>query len=103
VGDHATILTEGLESATCSPGLAQPVESRNFQQLPRGQRWGYAQEDDAFIRAVRGEGPSGFSVQDGFRIVQLVEGCYRSAESGQTVQLDRRAPPRGPRGGRKHG
>jgi myo-inositol 2-dehydrogenase/D-chiro-inositol 1-dehydrogenase len=88
VGDHATILSEGLESATCSPGLLQPADSRSFHQLPRDQRWGYVQENDAFIRAVRGERPSGFSVQDGFKIVELVEVCYRSAESGETVRLE---------------
>jgi myo-inositol 2-dehydrogenase/D-chiro-inositol 1-dehydrogenase len=89
VGDHATILSEGLDSATCSPGPAQVVESRNFLQFPREQRWGYVQEEDAFIRAVRGEVPSAFNVKDGFRIVQLVEACYRSAESGRSVRLER--------------
>jgi myo-inositol 2-dehydrogenase/D-chiro-inositol 1-dehydrogenase len=87
VGDHATVVCEGLESATLSPGLGEPVTTQTYHQLSHKQRWGYVQENDAYIRAVLGEIPSPFTVNDGFKIVQLIEACYQSAETGHAIQL----------------
>ena len=87
VGDHASLITEGLETASHSKGLGQVVESMNFTQLSNNLRWGYVQEDEAFVTAVLNNTTSAFSTEDGWKIVQLIEGCYRSAETGKTVYL----------------
>ncbi|UCF99666.1 MAG: Gfo/Idh/MocA family oxidoreductase [Spirochaetaceae bacterium] len=88
IGDHAILVCEGTDSVSHSPGLGQPVEILSFHQLPRKQRWGYIQENDAFIRAVRGELPSAFSVVEGFKIIQLIEACYQSVKTGRTIRLE---------------
>jgi myo-inositol 2-dehydrogenase/D-chiro-inositol 1-dehydrogenase len=87
VGDHASLITEGLEMATHSKGLGQVAESMNFTQLPNNLRWGYVQEDEAFVTAVLNNSTGAFSAEDGWKIVQLIEACYRSTETGKTVYL----------------
>ena len=87
VGDHACLITEGLEMATHSKGLGQAVEGLNFTQLPNNLRWGYVQEDEAFVTAVLNNTTSAFSAEAGWKMVQLIEGCYRSAETRKTVYL----------------
>jgi len=87
VGDHASLITEGLETATHSKGLDQVAESMNFAQLPNNLRWGYVQEDEAFVTAVLNNTTSAFSAEAGWKMVQLIEGCYRSAETRKTVYL----------------
>jgi myo-inositol 2-dehydrogenase/D-chiro-inositol 1-dehydrogenase len=87
VGDHASLITEGLDVAIHSKGLAQPVESVSFAQLPNESKWGYVQEDDAFIASIMENRPSSFSVEEGLKIVRLIDACYRSAETGKAEPL----------------
>lgn len=87
VGDHATLITEELDVAIYSKGLKQPCAIMNFAQLPNDEKWGYTQENKDFIDAILGEKKSAFSLEDGFRIVQLIEACYESARTGKSVSL----------------
>lgn len=41
----------------------------------------------AFAAAIRGEGSSGYSVEDAIRSLQIIEGAHNSAQTGQTVVL----------------
>ena len=87
VGDHASLITEGLDLAIHSRGLAQPVESVSFAQLPDESKWGYVQENDAFVSSILANRPSLFSVEEGLKIVRLIDACYRSAETGTAETL----------------
>ena len=87
VGDHASLITEGQDVAIHSKGLEKPVESVSFAQLPDELKWGYVQEDDAFIASIMENRPSPFSVEEGLNIVRLIDACYRSAETGTAVTL----------------
>jgi myo-inositol 2-dehydrogenase/D-chiro-inositol 1-dehydrogenase len=87
VGDHALLVSEGLDSALYSDGRGEPVVSFSYAQLPPQEKWGYVQEDRAFVDAVLSHGEVGFSARDGWRIVRLIEACYQSAETGKSVLL----------------
>jgi myo-inositol 2-dehydrogenase/D-chiro-inositol 1-dehydrogenase len=87
VGDHALLVTEGLDSALYSAGRSEPVVSHGYAQLPPKEKWGYVQEDRAFVDAVLSRGEIGFSAGDGWKIVRLIEACYESAETGRSVAL----------------
>ena len=41
----------------------------------------------AFAAAIRGEGSTGYSVEDAIRSLQIIEGAHNSAQTGRTVVL----------------
>lgn len=63
---------------------------RTFQ-MPTAEVGGYGAEGRALIRqmaaAVRGEGSSGYTVEDAIRSLQIIEAAHESASTGQTVTL----------------
>jgi myo-inositol 2-dehydrogenase/D-chiro-inositol 1-dehydrogenase len=86
-GDHAAAVADEMERVTYCAGLGQESVTHDQTQLPMPERWGYAEEDRLFLRAVAGEIPPAVSAEDAYRAVELVEACYRSAGTGQTVRL----------------
>jgi len=89
IGDHAILVTEGLDTVIYSKGLRQPSIIMNFSQLPNNEKWGYVQENNSFINAITEGAKPAFSVMDGFKIVRLIEACYHSVETGKTISLKR--------------
>jgi len=63
---------------------------RTFQ-MPTAEVGGYGAEGLALIRqfaaAIRGEGSSGYTVEDAIRSLQIIEAAHESAATGQTVTL----------------
>jgi predicted dehydrogenase len=53
--------------------------------MPR--RWGYAEGDEAFLAAVRDGKSRAAGAREGLAGVELVDACYRAAESGLPVRL----------------
>lgn len=89
-GEHATAVTEEMERVTFQLGLETPPETLDVTDLPVAQRWGYAAADEAFLAAMRGRPASGAraaGVDEGLAAVELVDACYRAAESGMPVRL----------------
>ena len=84
-GEHAQIATEEMEKVTYSPGLGEAVITRDYFQLSTAEKWGYRQEDELFVSALLGEGPSAVTAQDGYKAVELAEAVYRSARAGGEV------------------
>ena len=41
----------------------------------------------AFVQAIRGEGESGYTVQDAIRSLQIIEAAHEAARTGKTVEL----------------
>jgi len=84
-GEHASIVTAEMEKVTYSPGLEQEIVLRDYFQLDIPAKWGYREEDRRFVDAiVRGVAPA-VTVEDGYKAVELVEACYRSAAMNGTA------------------
>jgi len=85
---HATLVTREMESLVCSSNLAGHLTEQSMQQLPRDEKWGYVQEDRAFIDAIVNSIAPPVTAFDGLMSVKLVEAVYRSVEAdGSVVDL----------------
>jgi myo-inositol 2-dehydrogenase/D-chiro-inositol 1-dehydrogenase len=79
---HATLVTREMETLVCSSNLAGHFSEQSMQQLSRDEKWGYVQEDRAFIDAIVNNSAPPVTAFDGLMSVKLVEAVYRSVESG---------------------
>jgi myo-inositol 2-dehydrogenase/D-chiro-inositol 1-dehydrogenase len=84
---HATIVTREMESLTCSSNLEGNFLEQSMQQLPREEKWGYVQEDRAFIDAIIDGSNPPVTAFDGLMSVGLVNGVYESVRSGAPVDM----------------
>jgi myo-inositol 2-dehydrogenase/D-chiro-inositol 1-dehydrogenase len=84
---HATLVTREMESLVISSNLQGHFTEQSMQQLPREEKWGYVQEDRAFIEAIVNQTPSLVTVFDGLMSVALVHAVYESVESGKAVAV----------------
>jgi myo-inositol 2-dehydrogenase/D-chiro-inositol 1-dehydrogenase len=85
---HATIVTREMESLVCSEGLAGRHNELSMHQLSKEEKWGYAQEDRAFIDSIVGGLPPAVTVFDGFKSVELIDAVYESVRTGGLIALD---------------
>lgn len=86
-GHHATIETLEMERMTYTVGLEGGAVTEDHAHLEREVRWGYAQEDRAFVDAILSGEPAPVTALDGLRAVELTDACYRSARAGERVWL----------------
>jgi myo-inositol 2-dehydrogenase / D-chiro-inositol 1-dehydrogenase len=87
-GDHAQIVTEEMENVTYAPGLGQPLVQHNFSTLDLADKWGYREADSRFVDAILAGTPPPVTADDGYKAVELVEACYRSAQhNGERLRL----------------
>lgn len=86
-GEHAQIITEEMEKVSCTLGLDQETNGRNYFQLPVPEKWGYRDEDQSFITSILEGRPPIVTAEDGYKAVELVEAAYRSARTGAAVKL----------------
>jgi myo-inositol 2-dehydrogenase/D-chiro-inositol 1-dehydrogenase len=87
-GDHAQILTEEMEKVAYAPGLGQAIVQHDFFQLTRPDKWGYREEDTLFVDAIIERKSPPVTAEDGYKAIELVEACYRSAwHDGARIQL----------------
>lgn len=84
---HATITTREMESITVSEGLDGKHTTTSMQQLSKEEKWGYTLEDRAFVDAIVEGSPPAVTALDGFKSVELVDGCYRAVRSGERVRF----------------
>ncbi len=82
---HRTFTTREMESLTHSEGLDGGHFTQTMQQLAKEEKWGYAQEDRAFVDSIVEGAPAAVTALDGFRSVELVDACYRAVRSGERV------------------
>ena len=84
---HRTIVTEEMERLFDSRGMDANFETISFQMTDKDERWGYVQENKAFLDAiVSGSGPM-VSALDGFKAVELVESVYAAIKTGGPVRF----------------
>jgi myo-inositol 2-dehydrogenase/D-chiro-inositol 1-dehydrogenase len=84
---HATLVTREMESLTCSINLEGHLTEQSMQQLPREEKWGYVQEDRAFVDSIVNGSPALVTAFDGLMSVKLVDAVYRSVQSGTPVKV----------------
>jgi len=84
---HRTIMTEEMERIMDSQGMDANFETRSFHMAEKEERWGYVQEDRAFLNAILDGEPVPVTATDGFRAVELVESVYRAISSGERVRF----------------
>src|SRR5678815_2879330 len=75
---HATLVTREMESLTYSTNLEGHYTVQTMQQLPREEKWGYAQEDRAFIDAIVNGSQPPVTAFDGLMSVKIVDAVYES-------------------------
>ena len=85
---HSTIVTREMESLVYSEGLEGRHVERSMQQLSKEEKWGYAQEDRAFIDSVTGGLPPAVTAFDGYKSVELVDAVYESVRTGMPVNIE---------------
>lgn len=84
---HRTIMTEEMERLLDSRGMDANFETLSYQMNEKEERWGYVQEDRAFIDAILNETKPLVTANDGFRSVELVESVYHAIRSGERVRF----------------
>jgi myo-inositol 2-dehydrogenase/D-chiro-inositol 1-dehydrogenase len=86
---HATLVTREMESLTSSSNLDGHFTVQTMQQLPRDERWGYVQEDRAFIDSIVNNSPPLVTALDGLMSVRFAEAVYESVKTGSPVSIHR--------------
>jgi len=84
---HATLVTREVESLTYSINLEGHFTVQSMQQLPREEKWGYLQEDRAFIDSIINGTPPLVTALDGLRSVEIVTAVYESVRTGSPVNV----------------
>ncbi len=84
---HRTIMTEEMERLLDSRGMDPNFETFSFHMTEKEERWGYVQEDRAFIDAIMNGTPPPVTADDGFRSVELVESVYDAIRTGERVRF----------------
>jgi myo-inositol 2-dehydrogenase/D-chiro-inositol 1-dehydrogenase len=84
---HATIETQEMERISFTEGLGAKLTTYSFHPLSKEEKWGYRQEDEAFLNSILDGTPVAVSALDGYKAIELVEACYRAAQAGKRLQL----------------
>lgn len=80
-------MTEEMERLLDSRGMDANFETFSYHMTEKEERWGYVQEDKAFIDAILTGTPPPVTALDGFKSVELVESVYVSIRSGERVKF----------------
>ena len=79
-GDHSSIYNNEMESVSFCLDLESEEEKLEYSQLPIVDRWGYRQENKAFIDRISGRQSDESSLVatkiDGYKNVELLESIY---------------------------
>ncbi|MCI0486917.1 MAG: Gfo/Idh/MocA family oxidoreductase [Blastocatellia bacterium] len=84
---HRTIVTREMESITCSEGLDGRSITHSMHKLSKEEKWGYTQEDRAFVDAILSGASAAVTATDGYRSVELVDACYRAVRTCEPVRF----------------
>ncbi|MEJ7847694.1 MAG: Gfo/Idh/MocA family oxidoreductase [Pyrinomonadaceae bacterium] len=84
---HRTIMTEEMEHLLDSRGMDANFETLSWHMTEKEERWGYVQEDKAFIDAIVNGVEPPVTALDGFKSVELVESVYYAIRTGEHVRF----------------
>jgi myo-inositol 2-dehydrogenase/D-chiro-inositol 1-dehydrogenase len=72
-----------MESLVYTEGVAGKHVEHSMHQLSKEEKWGYAQENRAFIDAIIDGVGAAVTVLDGYKSVELVDAVYAALKSEQ--------------------
>lgn len=85
---HRTLMTQEMEHLIDSNGMDANFQTLSWAMTEKEERWGYLQEDVAFIDSIiEGKEPP-VTAFDGFKSVELVESVYKAIETGEKIRFD---------------
>jgi myo-inositol 2-dehydrogenase / D-chiro-inositol 1-dehydrogenase len=84
---HRTITTREMEALVSSEGMQGKETTISMHQLSKEEKWGYLQEDRAFVDSILNTAPAIVTALDGYKSVELVEGCYRAVRTGERISF----------------
>ena len=84
---HSTIVTREMESLIYSAGLDGKHTEHSMHQLAKEEKWGYVQEDRAFIDSIVKGKPAAVTAFDGYKSVELVNAVYQSVKNGKAIRF----------------
>jgi myo-inositol 2-dehydrogenase/D-chiro-inositol 1-dehydrogenase len=84
---HRTIVTEEMERLFDSKGTDPNFETHSFHMFEKEEKWGYIQEDRAFVDAIVNGTQTPVTADDGLRSVELVEAIYSAIRTGERVRF----------------
>jgi myo-inositol 2-dehydrogenase/D-chiro-inositol 1-dehydrogenase len=82
---HRTIATREMETLVSSEGMEGRQVTLSMHQLSKEEKWGYLQEDRAFVDAVSNNAHAPVTALDGYKSVELVDACYRAVLTGERI------------------
>jgi myo-inositol 2-dehydrogenase / D-chiro-inositol 1-dehydrogenase len=82
---HKTIATREMESLVTSEGMEGKQVTLSMHQLTKEEKWGYVQEDRAFVDSILAQTPPPVTAHDGYKSVELVDACYRAVRTGERI------------------
>jgi len=85
---HRTITTREMETLVSSEGLEGRQVNLSMHQLSKEEKWGYAQEDRAFVDSIINGTPAAVTALDGYKSVELVDACYRAVRTGEQIRFE---------------
>lgn len=88
---HRTIITEEMERLFDSKGFdhrTQNFETYSCHMLEKYEKWGYLQEDKAFIDSILEDKEPPVTALDGYKAVELVEAVYQAIKTGEKIKFD---------------
>ncbi|MFL6468962.1 MAG: Gfo/Idh/MocA family protein [Pyrinomonadaceae bacterium] len=84
---HRTIMTEEMERVHDSRGTDANFETISFHMFEKEEKWGYVQEDRAFLDSILQGTKPPVNADDGYRSVELVESVYTAIKTGDRVRF----------------
>jgi len=84
---HRTLMTEEMERLLDSRGMDANFETMSWHMTEKEERWGYVQEDAAFLDSIINGTPPPVTADDGFKSVELVESVYSAIKTGERVRF----------------
>jgi myo-inositol 2-dehydrogenase/D-chiro-inositol 1-dehydrogenase len=81
-------MTEEMERLLDSKGMDANFETRSWHMAEKEERWGYVQEDRAFVDSILEGAVTPVTADDGFKSVQLVESVYEAIKTGERVRFE---------------
>jgi myo-inositol 2-dehydrogenase/D-chiro-inositol 1-dehydrogenase len=84
---HRTVSTREMETLVSSEGMEGRQTTLSMHQLSKEEKWGYLQEDRAFVDSILNETPALVTALDGYKSVELVDACYRAVRTGERISF----------------
>jgi myo-inositol 2-dehydrogenase/D-chiro-inositol 1-dehydrogenase len=78
----------GLGDSNTQPGLSHDYKHFSWHKESKEERWGYTQENDAFISAIDNGTEPLITAFDGYKSVELVEACYTAVKTGERIKFE---------------